>query len=896
MRTLKKTLCLVLCLAMMVGLCAIGANAIEYKDYPDKAKIEHEEAVQLLTALGVLQGDAKGYRPGDTLTRAEGAKIVVALQRQLNPQGASTFADMAGYEWAQPYVGFLQALGHVEGTGDNKFNPGGTLTFAEFAAMLLRALGYDKDREYMTGASYEIGVARLVNKMNLAEDIDKVDYKAPITRDDAAQLAFNLLTKTVVSYSGRLTLDKNGNLALDAEPTENIAYDYQWNWFDDDEAEVARTTLQFCESFWPELKHAWDWDTQGRRISVWFMGKNQNDMAYFPSKVIASALVGKVLANYDRPAETTVGTVWNDAGWVDNANYDLDVWENGYMSAYVLADDASMINVRRNGTATLPYPGTTATLFDSDKDGLANWIDITFAYLGKVIDIIPETRSASGRREIEIQAFDGENTSVFYETDNYSKGDYVLVYPYTYIGGAADMRSDYAWAVESVEPISGKVTKVGLDDGNAVSLTVNGTTYPIAVNGLTRGNGMEIMDAAATQYVLGKEYTLFLANGAVLGVSTEGPSYASYVFYMNVRDDVEFDNYDVERPYTAGQDAVIDVMTIGYVKQDGSTGTAKVSKYYMNSDGKYTDAQGNVLADQNDAAARVENPLFTEQQFGWVKITTWKNGLNGVKKVADYNPATKALGEFDLDAFGPEKNIKRDLPGALTDNNALKIVTDNKTIFILYTDYKTFEVYTGVSTLPSWTVEEAVPVYSLVVNGFAYAVFVDLHEATLNVAAPTEKIFLLSDSPIEKAYDEKNDCIVYTYEAIVDGQFGTVDALVSGEGDDVFAAVGLVAVIRDPKTGYITGVTAIAQASMDFTNSTYEKIVWSNDTVIINGKAYLTDKNTKVFYLGPDKIIAGGDAIDLAGRQGMAWVYYATGSAVAAEIYVIYVTNQVEAQ
>ena len=77
MRTLKKTLCVILCLAMMVGLCAIGANAITFDDYKDKEKIKYENAVTLLTALKVLEGDEKGGKEGgDNVAayRTEGAK------------------------------------------------------------------------------------------------------------------------------------------------------------------------------------------------------------------------------------------------------------------------------------------------------------------------------------------------------------------------------------------------------------------------------------------------------------------------------------------------------------------------------------------------------------------------------------------------------------------------------------------------------------------------------------------------------------------------------------------------------------------------------------------------------------------------------------------------------
>ena len=99
MRTLKKTLCLVLVLAMMVGLCAVGASAVKLADYPDKDSIKNTEAVALLSALGILEGDERGFRPNDTLTRAEGAAILTRLHNT-NGIGTSSYTDMASAAWA----------------------------------------------------------------------------------------------------------------------------------------------------------------------------------------------------------------------------------------------------------------------------------------------------------------------------------------------------------------------------------------------------------------------------------------------------------------------------------------------------------------------------------------------------------------------------------------------------------------------------------------------------------------------------------------------------------------------------------------------------------------------------------------------------------------------------
>ena len=80
MRNLKKLLALVLAMVMAFSLM-LSAGAVDYKDYPDKDNIteEFKEAVQVLTGLKVFQGDEGGFRPGDTITRAEVAAIIYRI-------------------------------------------------------------------------------------------------------------------------------------------------------------------------------------------------------------------------------------------------------------------------------------------------------------------------------------------------------------------------------------------------------------------------------------------------------------------------------------------------------------------------------------------------------------------------------------------------------------------------------------------------------------------------------------------------------------------------------------------------------------------------------------------------------------------------------------------------
>ena len=68
MKTLKKTLCLVLAVVMLLGIGAISASAT--LDYSDNDQITYAEAVDVMSGIGVLVGEAGGFRPTDTVRSA----------------------------------------------------------------------------------------------------------------------------------------------------------------------------------------------------------------------------------------------------------------------------------------------------------------------------------------------------------------------------------------------------------------------------------------------------------------------------------------------------------------------------------------------------------------------------------------------------------------------------------------------------------------------------------------------------------------------------------------------------------------------------------------------------------------------------------------------------------
>ena len=76
MRNLKRVLSLGLASVMLMGMMVVGAGAAS-SDFTDASEIKNVEAVDVMVALGVLQGGDKGdFQPNSILTREQAAKII----------------------------------------------------------------------------------------------------------------------------------------------------------------------------------------------------------------------------------------------------------------------------------------------------------------------------------------------------------------------------------------------------------------------------------------------------------------------------------------------------------------------------------------------------------------------------------------------------------------------------------------------------------------------------------------------------------------------------------------------------------------------------------------------------------------------------------------------------
>ena len=107
MRTLKKALSLVLVLAMVFALAVPGFAADTTKkasDFKDYSKVTNKEAVDVLTAIGVINGNADGtFGPEGSFTRAQAASIIAHMMlgaaADAQPSSATKFTDVPATHW-----------------------------------------------------------------------------------------------------------------------------------------------------------------------------------------------------------------------------------------------------------------------------------------------------------------------------------------------------------------------------------------------------------------------------------------------------------------------------------------------------------------------------------------------------------------------------------------------------------------------------------------------------------------------------------------------------------------------------------------------------------------------------------------------------------------------------
>ena len=204
MRNLKKILALALALVMSMSLMAT-ANA--FTD-DDSITDTYETAVTVLSGLKVFQGyDDGSFLPQGAITRAEVAAIIYRI---VTGDVADTqvgiyadynkFDDVASTSWYAGYVNFCANAEYIKGYDARTFGPNDPVTGYQALAMILRALGYDKNGEF-TGTNWQVQTAAVGEQRGITKNITAGTLGVPATREVVAEILFRAILVPTVNYT-----------------------------------------------------------------------------------------------------------------------------------------------------------------------------------------------------------------------------------------------------------------------------------------------------------------------------------------------------------------------------------------------------------------------------------------------------------------------------------------------------------------------------------------------------------------------------------------------------------------------------------------------------------------------------------------------------------------------
>ena len=394
---MKKLLAMVLALVMTLSL-AVSASA--FKDDKD-ISADYAEAVAVLDGMGVFKGYEDGsFKPTGDITRAEVATIIYRIYTgdvaKSDKSGLyatyNKFSDMTGAGWAAGYIGYCANAELVKGYPDGTFKPSGKITGYEVLAMILRAVGYDKNGEF-SGADWALNVAKYAEQLGILKNVAKTtNLGAPATRELVAEMLFRAIQSPVVTYTP--------------------AFGYQT----DKVQKLDQTTLGY-KNF--KLADADDEDVWGRPTTKWYKDSDK-DLKYDSDETVYAEITATPDASFN--VETSECDICEALG-VKKTTTVVDTYTNGVKDTK---------DVTYTATATKSMVGAQGRQLEYYKVDGGYRLVVIDTYLAKVDSVKDEKTDTKGH--VTSDAYMNLTVYTNYagvdyvvKGDDYAKGDYVLV-------------------------------------------------------------------------------------------------------------------------------------------------------------------------------------------------------------------------------------------------------------------------------------------------------------------------------------------------------------------------------------------------------------------------------------------------------------------------------------
>ena len=110
-----------------------------YRGFSDVSAGETGNKINTLATYDILKGQGNGkFNPQGTITRAEFCALLVQAMGLQAPKTAPSFADVPRGAWYADEVAAVSAAGLMKGTGDGRFDPQGTVSQEQLITVMAR--------------------------------------------------------------------------------------------------------------------------------------------------------------------------------------------------------------------------------------------------------------------------------------------------------------------------------------------------------------------------------------------------------------------------------------------------------------------------------------------------------------------------------------------------------------------------------------------------------------------------------------------------------------------------------------------------------------------------------------------------------------------------------------
>ena len=546
MKNLKKVLALVLAFACAFTMFASAA-------FTDQADIKATDAVDMLVALGVVDGFEDGsFQPNGTVTRAQMAKMIYVLRTGKSDASAynndkTSFTDINSH-WAAGYIKYCQSLGIIAGKSNTKFDPNGKVTAQEAAKMLLVTLGYNAEKAGLVGSNWASKTNALADENGLLKDVN-TSFTAACPRQYAAQLIYNtVFAPTVVwrddAYQHTNVLDKDNQTVGEkymnlVKETAGVLYacsevegkDYYTISTSAGQKTYNKVPTDVSELLGQNVKVLVKHDNNGNYDKAYGVYADED------SKILATGFVSGLETDGDKIK-------------LDGTSYKFD---NGYSLdttlVYDTNKDTNAVSLRSLANAadkTVVTPTVAASkikLIDNDGNGKVDSAVKTPVQVAKVTSVSKTSFSVKYLTAgVSNKTIDFDDAEVY---DGIKKDDFVTIID------DANRASDKS-LVEKLDVVSTKVTSTRTNEAKDT-----GTDwYKLAV-----------AKDGRVSVTSGNEYDLVIVGGVIVDADETAASTSTVAYIADVKDKAET---------TLGSKDI--TWKVGIYFQDGTNDEVKVSK------------------------------------------------------------------------------------------------------------------------------------------------------------------------------------------------------------------------------------------------------------------------------------------------------------------------------